>query len=55
MPRKLIGITCETTLKSGLESPRQALPRPYVWAIEKAGVFQCFSQPPTPLRTPIVT
>ena len=37
MPRKLIGITCETTLKSGLESPRQALPRPYVWAIEKAG------------------
>ncbi len=37
MPRKLIGITCETTLKAGLESARQALPRPYVWAIEKAG------------------
>lgn len=37
MSRKLIGITCETTLKSGLESPRQAVPRPYAWAIERAG------------------
>jgi putative glutamine amidotransferase len=37
MARKLIGITCATAPKVGLESARQALNRPYVWAVEQSG------------------
>jgi putative glutamine amidotransferase len=37
MARKIVGITCATAPKMGMESARQTLNRPYVWAVEQAG------------------
>lgn len=37
MGRKIVGITCSTRAAEGLESAKQVLNRPYVWAVERAG------------------
>ncbi len=37
MARKVVGITCATFKPTESAGPRQALNRPYVWAIERAG------------------
>ncbi len=42
MARKIIGITCATAPRQGLESARQTLNRPYAWAVEQAGGVPLF-------------
>jgi putative glutamine amidotransferase len=37
MGRKIVGITCSTRPAAGVESAKQVLNRPYVWAVEQAG------------------